>query len=76
MPPARRERPESSGAEARQERDGADPLGHPHRGVALVPREGLVAAVSGERDRDVAARDLRDQERGQDGLVAERLVEE
>ena len=44
------------------------------RDVALVPGKGFVAAVSGERDRDVTACLFADQERRQCGLVAERLV--
>ena len=45
------------------------------RPVALVAAEGLVAAVADERDRDVAARRLADEQRRQRRLVAERLVE-
>ena len=42
--------------------------------VAIVPGEQLVAAVARERDRHVAARHLRDEERRQLRRVGERLV--
>ena len=45
------------------------------RAVALVAAEDLVAAVADERDLDVPARRLADEQRRQRGLVAERLVE-
>ena len=43
--------------------------------IALVPAEGLVAAVADERDLHVPARRLADEQRRQRRLVAERLVE-
>ena len=52
-----------------------DAVGEPHRGVPLVARERLVAAVADERDRHLVARRLADEEERQRRLVAERLVE-
>src|SRR5207253_4721205 len=66
-PQTARRRPES--------RRLCDPFGEIDSGIALVAREGLVAAVAGERDGDVAARDLRDEQRRERRLVAEGLVE-
>ena len=76
MAPPRGKRAEDARTESRHDGNRADSTGHPHRRVALVSREGLVAAVPRQRDRDVLPRDLRDEKRGQDGLVSERLVEE
>src|SRR5437660_2846465 len=64
----------AQGREAGTCRDGRNPAREPVREVALVARERLVAAVTGERDRHVAPRLLGDQEGRERGLVPERLV--
>ena len=73
LPSCLRERPERLRARAATARRNAS--GERMRPVALVAAEDLVAAVADERDLDVAARRLADEQRRQRGLVAERLVE-
>ena len=73
LPPGGRQQAQRRGAARRQRH--RDAPGEPVRGVPLVPGERLVAAVARERDGDVPARQLGDEELRQRRLVAERLVE-
>src|SRR2546423_13455320 len=72
LAPGGRQKPQRRGARSRDRRRDApcDSV----RDVTLIARKRLVASVAGERDRDVPARLLRDEERRKRRFVPERLV--
>ena len=60
---------------AQERRDGREPAREAVAGVVVVAAEELVAALAGERDLDVPARELGDEVGRDRGRVRERLVE-